>query len=68
MCSITFSKFWVLKSDKSKGNNLLMLCFSLWLGFSYDFQMFELGPSSSRIMIVVNLKVSSVCLGVVMPY
>jgi hypothetical protein len=36
--------------------------------FSYDFQMFELGPSSSRIMIVVNSKVSSVCLGVVMPY
>jgi hypothetical protein len=58
----------VLKSDKSKGNNLSVLCFSLRLVFSYDFQMFELGPSSSRIMIVVNSKVSSVCLGVVMPY
>jgi hypothetical protein len=58
----------MLKRDKSKGNNLLILCFSLRLGFSYDFQMFELGPSNSRIMIFVNSKVSSVCLGVVMPY
>jgi hypothetical protein len=44
------------------------LCFSLRLMFSYDFQIFELGPPSSRIMIVVNSKVASVCLGVVMPY
>ena len=58
----------MLKSDKSKVNNLLMLCFSLRLMFSYDFQIFELGPPSSRIMIVVNSKVASVCLGVVMPY